>query len=142
MNAKQITDARNTYPWIVRWGQTMDSYDYYIDNQVLEAMKDKAPFEAIFKEANDRWVCISDCSPETQKTLGYAAKPSSEPIETPMPTHVTFPGGKPMLVMNVTTFSGVKHYGVIFEMLPEYHHGCVHESIGWIPATMVKECKS
>lgn len=40
------------------------------------------------------------------------------------------------LVTNEATFSGVKHYGIIFTILPQHQHGIVTESIGWVPATL------
>lgn len=59
--------------------------------------------------------------------------------------------GQRCLVTNCSTFSGVKHYGIIFKMLPMHHKEheisdgvdsrtiTVTESIGWVPATLCEE---
>lgn len=44
--------------------------------------------------------------------------------------------GQRCFVLNYATFSGVPHYGIMFTMLPQYHHDNVTESIGWVPVSL------
>lgn len=56
---KQIAKLREKFPHIVRWSRMMQSFDYYIDNQVVEAEADNAPTDAIYK-TGDSWRTLRD----------------------------------------------------------------------------------
>lgn len=42
------------YPFIVKWGKELQSYDYYIVNQCYKAEADNAPENAIY-ERDGKW---------------------------------------------------------------------------------------
>ena len=65
-----VSQARAKYPWLVKWGQQLGSYDYYIDNQAVEAMKDGAPFDAVYKR-DGKWVRLQHCAQATQDAMGF-----------------------------------------------------------------------
>jgi hypothetical protein len=72
MNAQEL---RSKYPYIVRWGRMMGSYDYYIDNQCAQAEEDKAPTNAIYKRS-DGWRTTDGITNEqTRHTLGLEPLP-------------------------------------------------------------------
>jgi len=50
---------REKYPAIVAWGAMMHSYNYYIDDQVALAARDKAPRLAVFRKQS-RWVTLKE----------------------------------------------------------------------------------
>lgn len=54
------------YRGILLWGQQLGSFDYYIENQQLQAEKDNAPEDALFKRQppDESWVCVSDLRAE------------------------------------------------------------------------------
>jgi hypothetical protein len=67
------------YPFIQAWGARMGSFKYYIDGQVEEAKKDKAPATAIYKSHDTgKWRTIDDVSnPEAKEfCLAWVAKKS------------------------------------------------------------------
>lgn len=43
------------FPYIVLWGKHLQSYDYYITEQCLEAESDNAPYNA-FQKRNGEWI--------------------------------------------------------------------------------------
>ena len=57
-------NLREKYPYIVKWGQMMGSYDYYIDNQCSKADSENAPGNAIYRR-NDNFGEISNPGWET-----------------------------------------------------------------------------
>lgn len=44
-----------TYIYIRAWGNLTGSMEYYIQDQIAHAKKDKAPANAIYKDALDEW---------------------------------------------------------------------------------------
>lgn len=58
---------REKYPCIVQWGKELLSFDYYIDNQCLEAEQDDAPRDAVYK-SGEKWKTVSELgNEETRK---------------------------------------------------------------------------
>ncbi len=56
------------YPYIVAWGRYMGSFQYYIDDQQLEAQQDNAPQTAVYKK--DRvWVTFDELPEIVQARL-------------------------------------------------------------------------
>lgn len=49
------------YPFIRAWGKIMGSFDYYIDDQIEEAVEDKCPQNVVYKDG-DIWKTIDDIS--------------------------------------------------------------------------------
>jgi hypothetical protein len=79
MNAEQrrIAGLRLKYPWIVKYGRMLGSYDYYIDNQVERAEATNAPVNAIHEqtavggERTGKWATIDDViNPDARDRLG------------------------------------------------------------------------
>lgn len=67
---KEIQRLRSKYACIVRWSRSLGSYDYYIDNQVLEADADNAPDDVIYKDHNNIWHRAGDIKNEqTRKEI-------------------------------------------------------------------------
>jgi hypothetical protein len=52
------------YLYIRAWHSTSGSFQYYIDNLVMEARKDNAPQNAIYKSHDGKWQTIEDCKNE------------------------------------------------------------------------------
>ena len=48
------------YEHIVLWGRYLGSADYYINDQILLAAKDKAPENAIYKDNDGKWHTFDD----------------------------------------------------------------------------------
>jgi hypothetical protein len=63
--------SETKYQWLVKWGRSLGSFDYYIANQVVKAEKSRAPFDAIYQKQNGEWVRLQDCCEATQKELGF-----------------------------------------------------------------------
>lgn len=57
------------YPMIRRWGKLLHSMDYYIDNQIEQAKKDKAPMNAIHKREDGSWATTDDITSEVTRQL-------------------------------------------------------------------------
>lgn len=58
------------YPYIYAWGMHMESFEYYIVDQINKAIRDKAPRTATFENyARDGWHTIEDCKNEGLKFL-------------------------------------------------------------------------
>ena len=49
------------YLYIRAWHSTSGSFQYYIDKVVMEARKDNAPQNAIYKSQDGKWHTIEDC---------------------------------------------------------------------------------
>ena len=49
------------YLYIRAWHKTSGSFQYYIDNLVMEARKDNAPQNATYKNIEGKWQTIEDC---------------------------------------------------------------------------------
>jgi hypothetical protein len=54
---QQIKRLRNKYKCLVAWCHHMKSFDFYIDDQVLEAEQDNAPLDAIYKW-EEEWATV------------------------------------------------------------------------------------
>ena len=54
----------NRYKTIVRWGKNLDSKDYYIEDQVAQAVEDNAPQTAIYKKQDGSWAVAEDIKDE------------------------------------------------------------------------------
>ena len=50
----------NDYPYIRAWGRLLGSFDYYIEDQIAEAKRDRAPYDAIFKTGEEDWSTFSE----------------------------------------------------------------------------------
>lgn len=62
---------RNRYPFIVRWGQLLGSYPYYVDQQCDEAAADNAPENAVYKRDDGAWQTTDAIvNPTTRHELG------------------------------------------------------------------------
>lgn len=48
------------YRAIVAWGQYLQSYEYYIENQLRLAKSDKAPLLATYRNGDGTWNTLSD----------------------------------------------------------------------------------
>jgi hypothetical protein len=58
------------YRHIRAWGRMMGSRDYYIQDQIEQARKDKAPQDAIYRTSEGRWRVFSDVTrPDTRSTI-------------------------------------------------------------------------
>lgn len=67
----EIARLRKKYPYIVKWGRNMQSYDYYIDAQCAEAEVDNAPVNATYKRHDGTWATTDSCTnPNTRERLG------------------------------------------------------------------------
>lgn len=60
MSTLTAIELRKKYKGLVQWCKEIESYDYYIDDQVYEAYKDKAPEDALYKNRDGKWRCVSD----------------------------------------------------------------------------------
>lgn len=61
------------YHAIRLWGQNLGSYEYYIANEQLKAVKDNAPLDAIDKDTDTGvWLCVTDLHPDHHFRLMYA----------------------------------------------------------------------
>lgn len=68
---EQIAAARKRYPFIVKWGYYLRSYDYYIDNECLRAVEENAPENAISRSHDGKWDTIDDVkNPDARRALG------------------------------------------------------------------------
>ena len=62
--------ACGDYKYIWAWNKRSGSMDYYIAQQVLKAMEDKAPTNAVYyDDKEDRWVVLEDCCEITQRRI-------------------------------------------------------------------------
>lgn len=60
------------YTAIRLWGLALRSYDYYIERVQAEAAEENAPLNAIYKDSEEKWVCVSDLDPENPFRKDYA----------------------------------------------------------------------
>jgi hypothetical protein len=49
------THREQPYPYVKSWGRYLGSRDYYIEEQVAQAVVDGAPKDAIFKDTEGVW---------------------------------------------------------------------------------------
>lgn len=96
MNTSQADmSLKVEYPYIYAWGRLMGSFNYYIEGQMNDAKIDKAPSNAIYKNAQG-WVTFDTISASTNQETYYfiirevdkinkipAKKVVVEPIHTP-----------------------------------------------------------
>jgi hypothetical protein len=67
---KEDIAVMQEYPFIVKWGRKLLSYDYYIINQYHEAKVDNAPKNAIYKNHAGIWITTDDIeNQELRKNL-------------------------------------------------------------------------
>jgi hypothetical protein len=61
------------YPYIRAWGKMMQSYDYYIESQIRDAIASKAPVDAIYRRDDGSWSRFADIEHEDtkQRVLSY-----------------------------------------------------------------------
>lgn len=52
--------AGEDYLWIRKWGVMLQSYDYFIDEQVKKARDSGAPTNAIYQRRDGSWATIND----------------------------------------------------------------------------------
>lgn len=65
------------YPYIRKWGKMLSSMNYYIDDQIELARKDKAPANAIYKQDDGAWATTNDIeSASTLRVLGLTREGS------------------------------------------------------------------
>ena len=58
------------YKYIWAWGKSSGSMDYYIARQVLKAIEDKAPADAVYyDEGKNEWQVLKNCHESTQKRI-------------------------------------------------------------------------
>lgn len=62
MNIQNAEDKRllEKYSFIVKWGQELQSFMYYILDEVYRAEADKAPVNAIYKRDDGTWATTDD----------------------------------------------------------------------------------
>jgi hypothetical protein len=58
-----------SYPYIRAWGRMMSSFPYYIEDQVREATRDKAPQDAIYKGQDGKWETYRDVTREDTRMV-------------------------------------------------------------------------
>jgi hypothetical protein len=51
---------KKPYLFIIAYGKFLDSCDYYIKDQVAEALLDNAPNNAIYKKQDGTWATIDE----------------------------------------------------------------------------------
>lgn len=64
----EYKQLKTKYPYIVAWGQMMNSFGDYIEGQLIQAEADNAPTDAIYKRADGSWSVATD---EIKKRLEY-----------------------------------------------------------------------
>lgn len=64
--SEEIRKAARLYRYIRSWGRYMRSFEYYITGQQLLAMAEKAPLDAIYKNAQtgSGWTRAADLAPD------------------------------------------------------------------------------
>jgi hypothetical protein len=68
---KLLMEARKQYPYIVKWGELMASYPYYIIDQVRAARSDAAPTNAVSRNQDGTWFTTDEVrNPASRKFLG------------------------------------------------------------------------
>lgn len=67
---KTTKQLREKYKCIVRWCKELQSFDYYINDEVHRAETDNAPVDAIYKKDDGTWAIASEVSsPELRARL-------------------------------------------------------------------------
>jgi hypothetical protein len=70
-NSQTDMSLKVEYPYIYAWGRLMGSFNYYIERQMNDAKIDKAPSNAIYKNAQG-WVTFDKISASTnQETYDF-----------------------------------------------------------------------
>jgi hypothetical protein len=54
-------------PYVTAWGRYLGSRDYYIEEQVAQAVVDGAPKDAIFKDTEGVWHTLADLQRQAPK---------------------------------------------------------------------------
>jgi hypothetical protein len=51
----------SNYPYIRAWGRLLHSHEYYIESQIADARRERAPADAIYYDFdNSRWATFSE----------------------------------------------------------------------------------
>lgn len=56
------------YPEIRKWGNELGSFNYYIENQQLQAEADGAPSDAVYRRDNGTWATRSEIEKSREET--------------------------------------------------------------------------
>lgn len=68
------------YPYIVWWGKSLGSFDYYIEAQIKLAEQTSAPETAIYRQQDGTWATIEGITnPSTRVQLERYCKRTSLP---------------------------------------------------------------
>lgn len=86
MKGKPRTSAlMEKYPWIVKWGKHMGSFDYYVEAQLVRAEQTNAPTNATFENTKPggggtgQWSTVDDITNEAIRyQLGLGPKKGNE----------------------------------------------------------------
>lgn len=64
------------YRYIRAWGLMMQSYNYYIEGQIRDAIASKAPQDAIYRRDDGSWARFADIENEDTKArvISYLTK--------------------------------------------------------------------
>lgn len=68
-----LTGLADQYPYIILYGQFMDSSGYYINNELERAKSENAPHNAVFKRDDGSWFVMTDYD-ATSPFAVYAAE--------------------------------------------------------------------
>jgi hypothetical protein len=66
------------YLAIKLWGQNLGSYAYYITGEQEAAANMGAPLDAIYRDTENKWVCVSDLRADHPFRNQYVAKRAEE----------------------------------------------------------------
>lgn len=70
----RLGNGEKSYPSIRAWGAYMGSFDYYIQNEIANAKRVKAPEDAIY-ERDGKWIRLSDVTSDTTRAYFEMAHP-------------------------------------------------------------------
>lgn len=71
---KQIEQLKLKYPCIVEWCRVMQSFEYYVINQLFQAEKDNAPRNAIYTKDDGKWETADGISNPAYKYINSLVK--------------------------------------------------------------------
>lgn len=75
MKQERQNTAAKKYRWVQAWGNFMQSFQYYINDQANDAERDKAPLTAIYKGKDGKWRTTDDITePSVLDALGLPQK--------------------------------------------------------------------
>lgn len=58
------------YPYIYAWGRMMGSRQYYVFDQIMDAIVENAPLDAVYKKDDGTWATFREVTnPSTRKHI-------------------------------------------------------------------------